>query len=590
MARIRIVSGATTYYADEIQASNFTIQLNSFAADTAQFLLPRSIQATALFAAGQPLDIYLGDVRVFTGQIRATPAETMVTGDRHVVNASGGWWWLEQFTFQQLARRYVSGVKTDVQISEVRLGRSASGNAIQKCGTVIQDAIDFAKSSGAAIDAGTITAGPDFPEEDALDVTCAEVVFRVVRWMPDMIAGFDHSTGRLSVVTAPTATVSLDLHAAAYRIERADPAARVDLVVPGVRIDYQITATVNGKNILRLVREEAGDPTKAGAVIHTMAIRGASLTRVQQTQDIKVEALPDDADPAWWKDHCPDLADPRITNLVLANPANTGAFGPNELIEGSVQDWMLAGVPGANYQLAAGETDYTIEATYDIEVDGKSVHVAGRKYTAKVTTTTATSRSYSRFLDTISGGEYYPTGLAASLYAASCKTWWDGQVSVVGPECLTTVRPGMDLNIVNGRTEWASMAARIVGVRLDLDSGRTTIKVGPPRQMTVGDLADQLRRNRRRRTPISTGVRLNPDLDDGSDIPQVKLSSHPPRKGASAGVGLVGEQTYLLSDIRLNPTTDMLEVKRRLGYVVWAESEPDWATVTNWDVIYCDEE
>ena len=108
MARIRIVSGATTYYADEIQASNFTIQLNSFSADTAQFLIPRSIQAAALFAAGQPLDIYLGDVRVFTGQIRATPAETMVTGDRHVVNASGGWWWLER-----LSMRCVGGVRAD---------------------------------------------------------------------------------------------------------------------------------------------------------------------------------------------------------------------------------------------------------------------------------------------------------------------------------------------------------------------------------------------------------------------------------------------------------------------------------------------
>ena len=590
MARIRLIVGETSYFADAIHAAGFSITLNSFAADTLQFSVPRAITADKIFADGATLQLYQGTVRMFYGVVRATPVEGSANSERHIVNASGGWWGLEQYTFEQLARRYVGGTIQSLSMSDVRLGRSATGDLLQKCGEVIKDAINFASGMGAMIGSGSIADGPYFPEEDALDLTCAEVVFRVCRWMPDMVSGFDHGTGLLNLSTAATSTVTLDLFSKAYRVLQVDPAARTDLIVPGVRIDYQITSSLNGKNVLSLVRETAGNPNAAGGIKHTMAIRGAGITRMQQVQHIKVAELPaSEIDETWWKDHCPDLAAAGIQNLVLEEPNGDVYYGDNELLEGSVQDWMIKGNPGASYQLRAGQTTRTVKASYDQIIDGKTVKVTGRVYTARITTTDATSRSYSRVSETLSGGEYYPSGLAASLYAAGSKTWWDGQIILAGPECMTGIMPGMAVNVINGRAEWATMGARITAVRHDLDTGRTTIQVGPPRQMTLGDLADQLRRNRRRQTPTSTGSRLNPNIDDASDLPRIELSSHPPRKTASSGMALLGEETSIITDIRLDTATDALQVKKRKGYVVWSEAAPDWADVENWEAINCDE-
>lgn len=590
MARITIIVGGTSYYADELSAAGMRITLNSFAPDTLQFTIPRSMDAVKLFADGAVIQVLSGATRIFYGSVRATPVAASAASERHIVNASGGWWWLEKHTFEQLHRRYVNGVKTDVMVSSVVLGRSSSSDALVTCGAVAQEAIDFVTAKQGLVTAGTITDGPSFPEEEALDLTCAEVVLRVCRWMPDLVSGFDHATGRLHITSSPTSTIILDAASAAYRLDMVDPAPRTDLIVPGVRVDYQITSTVNGKSVFSMVRETAGNPDLIGGVKHTMNIRGAALSRMQQTQHIKTETLPiTNNNAVWWKAHCADLADARISNLVLANATVQNWYGPRELIEGTVQEWMLAGVDGAHYSLAAGETTYTVKATYDLTIDGKVVHVTDREYTCKITTTTATTRSYSRQTSSLSGGEYYPTGLAAALYAAGSKTWWDGGITVIGPEIQTGIIPGMAVNVMGARAEWATMAARIVAVTHDVDSGVTSIRVGPPRQMTLGDLADQLRRNRRRNVPSSTGTRLNPDIDDSSDMPRIMNGSHGVRKSPSAGMALMGTEQYVITDIQFDSTTNQLQVKKRPGYVVWSGSESSWALVTGWDTIDCSE-
>jgi hypothetical protein len=301
--------------------------------------------------------------------------------------------------------------------------------------------------------------------------------------------------------------------------------------------------------------------------------------------------LPGDlADAAFWKTHSPDLADPRISSLVLYDAVIDQPSYANELLEGSIQEWMLAGVTGANYQLHAEENTIVVTADYTLTIAGVATVVKGRKYACKITTTDATSRSYSRLTSSLSGGEYRPTGLAAALYAAGCKVWWDGTLSITGPGCQLSIIPGHAVNVLNGAPEWATMGARVVSVSHDLDAGKTVVRLGPPRQMTIGDLASQLRRNRRRHVPASTSSRLNPDLDESSDMPQVMMGSHHPRAGSASGLALLGEESYLVTDAQLNAETNMLQIKRRKGYVVWSEAATDWTNVTGWDVTNCDEE
>jgi hypothetical protein len=320
-----------------------------------------------------------------------------------------------------------------------------------------------------------------------------------------------------------------------------------------------------------------------------MNIRGGSLSRMQQTQYVKVEPLPEDGNIDWWKAHCADLADARIVNLVLSDPAVADKFGDNELVEGTIQDWMLAGVAGASYSLHAGETTFTVKATYDLYVDGTSVHVTDRIYTVKVTTTDASRRSYSRMTSALGGGEYYPAGLASALFAAGSRLWWDGGITIMGAEIQPGIIPGMAVNVSGARAEWATMAARVVAVTHDIDAGITSIRVGPPRQLTLGDLADQLRRNRRRNVPASTAGRLNPDIDDASDMPQIWSGSHGVRKSPSAGLALLGTEQYILTGIKFDPETYELQVTKRKGFVVWSEGNSEWTVVDGWDTIDCSE-
>jgi hypothetical protein len=96
-----------------------------------------------------------------------------------------------------------------------------------------------------------------------------------------------------------------------------------------------------------------------------------------------------------------------------------------------------------------------------------------------------------------------PSGAAAAYYAALATPHWEGSIQIMEQDPTGTICPGKRVNISNGQAEWASMAAVVQRCTYDLDTGLTSIDVGPPETLGSDDFVDQL--NRLRNYPSGSG-------------------------------------------------------------------------------------
>lgn len=86
-----------------------------------------------------------------------------------------------------------------------------------------------------------------------------------------------------------------------------------------------------------------------------------------------------------------------------------------------------------------------------------------------------------------------PTGLAANYRAGLSTLQYAGSFAIEEEECAQTVHPGHLVNITGGLTAWATMAAQVQEVIEEIDTGRTTVVVGPPEHIQINDLVEILR-------------------------------------------------------------------------------------------------
>ncbi len=104
------------------------------------------------------------------------------------------------------------------------------------------------------------------------------------------------------------------------------------------------------------------------------------------------------------------------------------------------------------------------------------------------------------------GGEAVPTGLAEQYYVAlrgapvgdPAVPPWEGSIVLAEQECTGSVLPGSKINLLNGRTAWASMAAIVQQTEEDLLTGRTTVTFGLPEHLGLSNFVDYMARWRQR--------------------------------------------------------------------------------------------
>ena len=146
---------------------------------------------------------------------------------------AGPWWYLENLVFQQPYQNIflgysVAGDPTSPAIfgqansSHLFLNQASVPNALQKIttGQQIIEAVNWALkpfiTAGITppFQIGAVTPSADVPIDEVRDITCAEVIHKMLRWSPDAVTYFDYSTSPPTfncVRRADMTAVNLDL-------------------------------------------------------------------------------------------------------------------------------------------------------------------------------------------------------------------------------------------------------------------------------------------------------------------------------------------------------------------------------------------
>ncbi len=142
------------------------------------------------------------------------------------------------------------------------------------------------------------------------------------------------------------------------------------------------------------------------------------------------------------------------------------------------------------------------------ERDESDEEVRSQSYTRESRDTAGTTTGPGVIFATIALGlqgtgqaETAPVGLAAQYYSALSTVQYDGQIVLREAECTGLLRPGKKLNLLNGRAAWATMAATVQQTIEDIDTGRTTVTLGPGPLLGLGAFVDMMRRFRDRNEP-----------------------------------------------------------------------------------------
>ena len=199
----------------------------------------RAFDAAPLFTHGSTVTIRRAGTPWFVGRVTATPGSGDGSGEEGAYQLSGPWWYLENLVCQQSWS--LRGGEATGTLSRLVLGQGLDGTRLTS-GQVLAETLQYAVDAGAPFALGVIEPAAFLPLDELRDVTCAEVIRKVLRWHPDGVAWFDHATVPLPTfhcrarasLPATTLTVGQPPLAAVNGLT-----ARPDLALPAVVLHYE---------------------------------------------------------------------------------------------------------------------------------------------------------------------------------------------------------------------------------------------------------------------------------------------------------------------------------------------------------------
>lgn len=414
------------------------------------------------------------------------------------------WWYLRQITYQQ--PWIFNAAQDSIPVSHLIFNVDASGNKLTT-GQQIKAAFDWAKSgllsddTNPPIDLDESWLPPlDVPIDEARDQNCLEVILRMLRFSPDVVAFWDHAgpqptlrfRSQSNLVPVSIAIRQREAEATTdYEVEGLDIVKRNDLTVPAVVIRYESVNEFDGQTLMGLTVDAwpvGQTGMKLGTPVATIQLDGYIQNDVQGT----IITSPIDYTSAdWWKGRLENLNHESVKNLVINNPQR-GSIAPlgHELIDGDIADWM------------GGQTEeetITAEASYDVLHEGQDEpsKFPLAPISIKLKATDLASGLYRKVAD-FTPGEPVPIGLAKFLYDAANAVAFDGGLTITETECSGLVTMGNCVNVTNGRAEWATMNALVQQIVENIDRGQTVITIGPRKHLERDDIMAILRFNRTR--------------------------------------------------------------------------------------------
>jgi hypothetical protein len=514
----------------------FTIKLDGTAFDT-----------TEAFPYQSQITLKRNGVAWFVGVATKTPRMGRPNAESVGYTLEGPWWFLEHIAYQQ-GWTFLNSVvyqpdwqyygitppsgpaPQNVNITNLILNLGIDGIPITT-GAQITDALNLAIAAGAPLQIGTIDPALVVPSQAARDLTCAEVIRRMLHWHPDVVTWFDYSFSPPKLHMRARANLGASSFSVAGKPATAiDVAARPDLVPPVVWLNYE-TSFQNNDQVQKYLFTDSYpasiSQSQPGAIVMTINLTGPRTTYVKQY--IKTAAI--DANAInWWKERLPWLNDANITNLDYANnpggapnnPANgatvtailaDGSTAPGNngtdpatqsstsgatygfyLIEGDVPNWLTGHSQMVEVALLI---NYDVVQGNDANGNPVVEHHTNELLLCKVMSTDLSTGWYEQ-LTGVYAGESVPTGVAQAYYTALSQMQYEGSFEITEQECGTVGGPylGKVLNLTGGLGAWSSMNAEIFETTEDIATGETKLKFGPVGYLSPKDWIAWMRVNR----------------------------------------------------------------------------------------------
>ena len=572
-------------------------QISQTAATDSPSLLADDIAIIRRNRTTSDLKTFSGGERWFYGPVLDTPRAGSGSDESLRYKVAGPWWHLDNKVYEQPWLIFASLTTQPAGVEGVDWMKNSKGwyftivwtpHAILNqmlnatvgpyfkisTGQQIVDAVNYCINNGAPIILGdefptydplrpsagmtidqamAMTTGcpnADVPLDEALSVTCAEVIKRMLRWSPDACTWFDYRTEPYPTlhckVRASLDSVTLDADPSLAIIESIDVTPRYDLRPPSVRIRFETTTTVGSSTFVGVEEQHAPDPLPPATERFSEHYGIVQLTGPQWSsgQYAYVYTTPYATaltDKNFWMERDGFLKNIGPSNFQIVgtparDPAKSGYAYFLNTQSAPLADWM-------GYQ----SEDETVSAEMAWEVAESSER---RTSSATLTSTNAPTGLYTSTQLTF-GGEPIPMNMAQAIWNSVKDLQYSGHIAFADTECPEYLDMGNTFNVVNGASEWASMNACIQRISEDVDQGTVKVEFGPPAHLTESDLISLIRVYRARFVSYSMFVRTGSPLGGGGAMSLGSAQAQ--SNGTSSPSNTVPGISALISQTMSNP-------------------------------------
>jgi hypothetical protein len=469
---------------------------------TFRHISAHSLSEAPTFEAFHRLVIYRDSEQWFMGTVAEIPVLGSGIDESRHYRICGPWWDLETLVYQQPWKMvenpgggdpvFVSAYK-----SHVILGQSIDGSAIA-VGQQLNDILSYAANCAVPMEISPIDLDQTMPFDECKDLSCAEAIQRVLRWIPDAVSWFDYSTPLPTLHVCRRSELAAVTFPLDDSVDLISISPRYSLNLLGVAVKYERVHSSGGHSWRTMeVDRYPPDVDEQQSRVLTMTVELAGTRSQYIIQNITAEEIqPQDAQ--WWCGHVPSLSSVDPATISILSCGRNSQL-PRELRDGCVADWMAVAVE-----------DDTVWAT--IGYGDGFTEISQQRVAVRLKATDATTRTYTR-LSTYAGEEATPVGLARALWESFAAVTFDGTLQWIGEE-IRDISMGMRLNLFGGQLEWQSMDAEIQECMEDIDRGTVRVKFGSAVHLGMRDLIQLTRVNRGREAPRSTYIRVS---GEGSD-------------------------------------------------------------------------
>lgn len=503
------------------------------------------------FARGAAIEIKRDNETWFLGRVD-TIARHGATRESLHYEVVGPWWYLENLVFQQEWTVWDTATEADITLSKSRivLGQDATG-ARQNIGALITEVLQYAITAGAPLQVGTIGVSSHIPFNEAVDMSCAEVLRTVLRWVPDAVTWFDYST------SPPTLNVKRRGSLEAVALSHGKPLQAVsldpvyELQAPAVVLKFEQLNQVD-ENVLAVTTVDKYPTTATektfGALVYTIELAGLQATTL--TQEIEVVDLPTTKPQwiVWLNSRVPFLASNKVLVWDIIGDVAKSVDLPSELIAGVVPDWLDKNVEECEITCKVALT--MVDGT---EVEEKAVAV-------RITATDALNGQKQK-VEVSQAAEEVPIGIAQALYESLSVLQWRGDFTFLEQECSDPVSLGKVVNL-GGTTVagWASMRALVQNVTEDVDRGTTLVSVGPPGHLSIQDFIELLRPNRSRGSATHAAQRAT----STAKAPNITLQGKGRVENTSSGADVLKKMVIASTNKRIEIDPSLLNASQTM--------------------------